>query len=34
MHTEHIHRLVAVDDHGRPVGVISAMDFVTLVAEG
>ena len=34
MHTEHIHRLVAVDEHGRPVGVISAMDFVTLAAEG
>ena len=34
MHTESIHRLVAVDDHGRPVGVISAMDFVTLAAEG
>ncbi|HEY6609145.1 MAG TPA: CBS domain-containing protein [Candidatus Limnocylindria bacterium] len=33
MHEEHLHRLVAVDDHGRPVGVISAMDFVTLVAE-
>ena len=34
MHTESIHRLVAVDDHGRPVGVISAMDFVALAAEG
>ncbi len=34
MQREHIHRLVAVDDHGRPVGVISAMDFVTLAAEG
>jgi CBS domain-containing protein len=34
MHTERIHRLVAVDDHGRPVGVISAMDFVALAAEG
>ena len=34
MHTEHIHRLVAVDEHGRPVGVISAMDFVALAAEG
>lgn len=34
MHAEHIHRLVAVDDHGRPVGVISAMDFVALAAEG
>jgi CBS domain-containing protein len=34
MHAESIHRLVAVDDHGRPVGVISAMDFVALAAEG
>ena len=34
MHSERIHRLVAVDDHGRPVGVISAMDFVALAAEG
>jgi CBS domain-containing protein len=34
MHTEHIHRLVAVDEHGRPIGVISAMDFVALAAEG
>ena len=34
MHEERIHRLVAVDDHGRPVGVISAMDFVALAAEG
>jgi CBS domain-containing protein len=34
MHDQHIHRLVAIDDHGRPAGVISAMDFVALVAEG
>ena len=34
MHSQSIHRLVAVDDHGRPVGVISAMDFVALAAEG
>jgi CBS domain-containing protein len=34
MHTERVHRLVAVDDHGRPTGVISAMDFVALAAEG
>ncbi len=31
---ERIHRLVAVDDQGRPTGVISAMDFVALAAEG
>jgi CBS domain-containing protein len=34
MHTESIHRLVAVDDDGRPIGVISAMDFVALAADG
>ncbi|HEX5038593.1 MAG TPA: CBS domain-containing protein [Candidatus Limnocylindria bacterium] len=34
MHRDHLHRLVAVDAHGRPVGVISAMDFVALAAEG
>lgn len=33
MHEERLHRLVVVDDHGRPVGVISAMDFVALTAE-
>ena len=33
MHDQHIHRLVAVDEHGRPAGVISAMDFVALAAE-
>jgi CBS domain-containing protein len=34
MNDERLHRLVAVDDHGRPTGVISAMDFVALAAEG
>jgi len=34
MHEGHLHRLVAVDDYGRPIGVISAMDFVALAAEG
>lgn len=33
MREERIHRLVAIDDDGRPVGVLSAMDFVTLFAE-
>jgi len=33
MNDERLHRLVAVDDHGRPVGVIAAMDFVALAAE-
>lgn len=28
-----VHRLVVVDDAGRPVGVLSAIDFVTLFAE-
>lgn len=29
-----LHRLVAVDEHQRPIGVIAAMDFVALAAEG
>lgn len=33
MHEQHLHRLVAVDDHGRPVGVLAAMDFVALMAD-
>ena len=33
MNDERLHRLVAVDDHGRPSGVITAMDFVALAAE-
>jgi CBS-domain-containing membrane protein len=33
MRDAHVHRLVAVDDEGRPVGVLAAMDFVTLFAE-
>ena len=34
MNDERLHRLVAVDAHGRPIGVIAAMDFVALAAEG
>ena len=34
MHDEQIHRLVAVEEHGRPIGVITSMDFVALAAEG
>jgi CBS-domain-containing membrane protein len=34
MDRDHLHRLVVVDDHGRPVGVLAAMDFVALAAEG
>jgi CBS domain-containing protein len=33
MHRERLHRLVAIDDHQRPVGVIAAMDFVALAAD-
>jgi CBS domain-containing protein len=33
MNEQRLHRLVAVDDYGRPVGVVSAMDFVALAAE-
>lgn len=33
MHSDRLHRLVVVDSHGRPIGVISAMDFVALAAE-
>lgn len=29
-----LHRLVAIDRSGRPIGVLAAMDFVSLVAEG
>jgi CBS domain-containing protein len=28
-----VHRVVAIDGHGRPVGVLSAIDFVALYAE-
>jgi hypothetical protein len=30
---ERVHRLVVVDDRQRPIGVLSAMDFVKLYAE-
>ncbi len=33
MHEQRLHRLVAVDAQGRPVGVIAAMDYVALAAE-
>jgi CBS domain-containing protein len=29
----HVHRLVAIDEAGRPVGVLAALDFVALYAE-
>jgi len=34
MHESRLHRLVAIDAHGRPIGVISSMDFVALAADG
>jgi CBS domain-containing protein len=34
MRDEKIHRVVAVNDSGTPVGVLSSMDFVSLYAEG
>ena len=34
MHEDRLHRLVAVNAAGQPIGVISAMDFVALAAEG
>jgi CBS domain-containing protein len=34
MHDGRLHRLVATDGRGHPIGVISAMDFVALAAEG
>jgi CBS-domain-containing membrane protein len=33
MDDHHLHRLVVVDESDRPVGVLSAMDFVALAAE-
>ncbi len=34
MRDNRVHRLVAVDDAGHAIGVLSAMDFVTLYADG
>jgi len=34
MRDNRIHRVVVVDEHGRPVGVLSASDFVSLYADG
>ena len=34
MRDNQIHRVVAIDEHGRPVGVLSASDFVALYADG
>jgi CBS domain-containing protein len=34
MRDERVHRVVAISDSGRAVGVLSSMDFVTLYADG
>lgn len=34
MRDNRIHRVVAIDERGRPVGVVSASDFVALFADG
>lgn len=34
MHEAHVHRLVVLDDEDEPIGVLSASDYVTLIAEG
>ncbi|HET8786769.1 MAG TPA: CBS domain-containing protein [Candidatus Limnocylindrales bacterium] len=34
MHEARVHRLVAVDERGRPIGVLSASDYVAVIAEG
>jgi predicted transcriptional regulator len=34
MRDERVHRLVVVDDRDAPIGVLSATDFVRLIADG
>ena len=34
MHQNAVHRLVALDDEGAPLGVLSGSDYVALLAEG
>lgn len=34
MTQQHVHRVVVVDEKDRPLGVLAAMDFVSLFAEG
>ena len=34
MRDNRIHRVVAIDEEGRPVGVLAASDFVALYADG
>ncbi|HEY7522333.1 MAG TPA: CBS domain-containing protein [Candidatus Limnocylindrales bacterium] len=33
MRDAYVHRVVAIDDEGRPVGVLAAFDYVTLAAD-
>jgi len=34
MRDERVHRLVVVNEQGEPIGVLSATDYVTLIADG
>lgn len=34
MRDQRIHRVVAIDDDGRPIGILAASDFVALYADG
>jgi CBS domain-containing protein len=34
MRDERVHRLVVVNEHGEPIGVLSATDYVRLIADG
>jgi CBS domain-containing protein len=34
MRDERVHRLVVVNEHDEPIGVLSATDYVTLIADG
>jgi len=34
MRDQRVHRLVIVNDHDQPIGVLSATDFVQLIADG
>jgi CBS domain-containing protein len=34
MRDERVHRLVVVNEQDEPIGVLSATDYVTLIAEG
>ena len=34
MRDESVHRVVVVNEHDAPIGVLSATDYVTLIADG